>query len=161
MSLTACATRPTITREPVRCDEPELKGSTWADIAILAVEQREALQTCNIRNGFTPKPKVAQATKQSISPLACRLTGVAVDEGDQITGVIVDEFEHSVGTAHVVCGSGTVGCAITVEDGYEIHYEPSELDWVELHERCHALYEAPYHTREYNISRGFSLRGVK
>ena len=44
--LTACASnRPVI--EP--CDQPELRGETWADVAILAVEQKAAIEVCNAR----------------------------------------------------------------------------------------------------------------
>lgn len=155
MFLTACASSPTPIRAPVRCDEPELKGNTWADVGILAIEQREALRTCNVRNGFPLEPEIAQAKEPVISPIACRLTGVDVAEGAQPTGKIVDRFEHSKGMARAVCGKGTVGCAIQVREGeYEIHYEPSELQWIALHEMCHALYEQRGHTQSYLKSRG-------
>jgi hypothetical protein len=154
MFLTACASSPIPIREPVRCDEPELKGDTWADVGILAIEQREALRTCNVRNGFVPKPEIAQATEPAISPLACRLTGVAVKETAKPTGTISDEFEHSPGFAAPVCGVGTIGCAIQVGLGvYEIHYEPSDMDWVRKHEICHAIYQVRYHTASYNRAR--------
>ena len=162
MFLTACASSPTPIRAPVRCDEPTLKGNTWADVGILAIEQREALRTCNVRNGFVPEPEIAQAKEPVVSPLACRLTGVDVAEGAQPTGKIVDRFEHAGGMAEAVCGAGTLGCTIQVSKGeYEIHYERSELEWVALHEMCHALYEQRSHTKEYNISRGLQQRGTK
>ena len=47
LSLTACAG----TSAAVRCDEPELRGETWGDVAIYAVEARAALRVCNARNG--------------------------------------------------------------------------------------------------------------
>ncbi len=152
---TACATNSPKLVKPFRCSEPELRGDTWADVAVLAIEQRDALRECNLKNGHPPKanatmPKrVAQAT-----PEACREVGVRVEDGMHATGQIYKSFHHEKGKAQEVCESGNVGCAIYLgQHRYEIHYESSEDDWVWLHERCHALYEAPHHTLEYLISR--------
>lgn len=56
LSLTACGHLSKIERiEPFRCNEPQIKGNTWADVAVLAIEQRDALRECNLRNGFPPE----------------------------------------------------------------------------------------------------------
>ena len=37
--------------KPYKCEQPELRGDTWADVAILSIEQRAEIEKCNIRNG--------------------------------------------------------------------------------------------------------------
>ena len=53
LPLTGCSTRyienqidPRLTAD---CDMPELMGSTWRDIAIVAVEREAAIVECNSR----------------------------------------------------------------------------------------------------------------
>jgi hypothetical protein len=45
--LTACATRQA---QAVKCEIPELRGDTWADVAVFAVEAKSELEICNARN---------------------------------------------------------------------------------------------------------------
>ena len=44
--LTACATNKPLMQP---CDVPELRGDTYRDLAILAVEQKAALEICNAK----------------------------------------------------------------------------------------------------------------
>lgn len=34
------------------CEKPQLKGPTWADVAILSVDQAAAIEICNTLNGL-------------------------------------------------------------------------------------------------------------
>lgn len=150
LSLTGCATTSHSPPVVYRCEQPELTGETWADLAILAAKQRAAIEECNLRNS----PYFANATVAPVpTPYDCRKTGVNVREHDKVTGVIKELYEYSGGTAQAACGLGNVGCAkpIGVHE-WSIHFE-SKL-WILQHEICHAIYEEYEHTDNYNKSRG-------
>lgn len=34
-----------------QCDQPELRGPTWADVAILSIDQKASIEICNTLNG--------------------------------------------------------------------------------------------------------------
>lgn len=48
--MAGCATE-TKRYQVYKCEQPELKGPTWADVAILSVDQKAAIDICNILNG--------------------------------------------------------------------------------------------------------------
>lgn len=49
ISLASCGTARI---KPVRCDEPTLRGETWADVGIYALEVQQSIRTCNAKNGY-------------------------------------------------------------------------------------------------------------
>lgn len=138
-----------------RCDKPDLRGPTWADVAILSVEQSSAIDVCNIRNGVDVYERSPKATKKDIpvpSPVECGDVGVQVPWDRPATGIIVGEQPMAPGTAFKVCGEGHIGCAEKRGNGtYVIYYEPTS--WVRQHEICHAVYDTTQHTLAYLATR--------
>lgn len=135
-----------------QCEQPPLKGDTWADLAILSVEQKTAIDVCNIRNGVDPIDQANAKAVKSKTSSRCQEVGVAVGSTDTVTGQIVRIQQHDFGRAENYCGLNNIGCATKVgPHQWEIHYEP--YDWVFDHEVCHALYEEMGHTAKYLMDR--------
>ena len=153
--LTGCASRSTIRIEPVRCDEPVLQGDTWADVAVLAIEQREAILKCNLENGFPPKDNATDMLVTGLAPAPeqCRTVGVAVGDHDVPTGTIIKYTRHAMGGSARHCGMGTIGCSMRVGIREYVIHADGAYDWVLTHEVCHALYEEPGHTLVYSMNR--------
>ena len=157
-----CATSPDVYPVAVECEKPPLRGETWADIAILSVEQSAAIDICNIRNGVdTYRTKYAESKRASIrvpSPRECRMEGIYVADGEIATGVIYEAHVLDPGEAQRHCrfvGYGTVvGCTVEAAPHsgvYEIYYENEQ--WIKTHESCHAYYEEMGHMQWYIDSR--------
>ena len=156
--ITGCATSsPDPTIYP--CEQPSLQGETWADIAILSIEQRSAIEVCNIRNGVSSSEQfnaLEAPTLGSITPRSCRVHGVAVVPGAEQTGTIIAYSPVTQGSAGPLCPDSpadlVVGCTHRVGAG--LYYIVFELDpWVITHEICHAVYETMGHTQSYKVSR--------
>lgn len=152
--LTGCASTPYERVIATKCEQPELRGDTWADLAILAAEQRAAIESCNVANSHL----FAEATVGHVTPKpeTCRLSGVDVQDDAEVTGFIARATKHPKGKAHLHCDAltvHTIGCTRRIAHGiYEIHYEPNL--WIYIHEVCHAKYEEADHTAEYKAERG-------
>lgn len=162
LGITAgCATSPEPFPTAVECEKPELRGDTWADIAILSVEQSAAIDICNIRNGVdTYRSKYSEARSLSIrvpSPRECRLEGIGVPDGSPVTGgirsaMIIPPGEGRKYCRRVVESGNIVGCTIPAGNHmYDIKYE--NYLWIKKHEACHAYYEKMDHMQWYLDSR--------
>jgi hypothetical protein len=162
-AITGCRT---IEQRPAfPCDKPELRGDTWADVAILSVEQAAQIDVCNIRNGVDTYKREARATSVDAprgldvsipTPVECGYVGVQVPHDRPATGEIIEMREVPRGTAGLYCGSREyVGCAFQFSGNrWKIIFEPQQ--WIKTHEICHAVYETTRHTLEYMTSRGDS-----
>lgn len=139
-----------------RCEKPELRGPTWADVAILSVEQSAAIEVCNIRNGVDVFDNASSARPEDLwlpSPPQCGHAGVQVRHDQEPIGIIVKAVSMPQGAAKTICGEDRIGCAVPHGDHkYSIYYEDYPY-WVKMHEICHARYESTTHTLAYLASR--------
>lgn len=152
-------TRPVV--RAAECEKPELRGDTWADVAILSVEQASAIDICNIRNGVDTYGKVypAVAKREVAVPTTqeCIWYGIDVNIDSPVTGKIVATTVVELGKARLYCPPSifgkVVGCTVEVRrHQYHIYYEDEA--WIMFHEACHAYYEVGGHTMAYLTSRG-------
>ena len=150
-----CAIKPSPKVPAYRCDKPPLRGSTWADLAILSVEQASSIDVCNIRNGVDVYERKLSATNDLIptpTPVECGFVGVQVPYDAIPNGVIRKEVILDVNKLSAYCNSGDIGCAVVQRDGtWDIYYNGQ--GWVRIHERCHARYNGAKHTLEYLATR--------
>ena len=138
-----------------RCDKPGLLGPTWADLAILSVEQAAAIDVCNIRNGVDVYERKLSARSIAIptpTPVECGDVGVQVPYDTPPNGVIRSENLVDISVIARKCGSGDIGCAVPRPDGaWDIYHQGT--GWVLIHERCHAKYNSTQHTLDYLATR--------
>ena len=159
LGITGCASRQVDYPVAHECVKPTLRGSTWADIAILSVEQASAIDVCNIRNGTDTYNKAKREATTSIripSPKECRTLGVKVSNDAIVTGEIVEASVVDEEGIKMYCMESEIGTTIgcTMKYGphkYKIYYT-NEV-WVKNHEACHAAYEQADHTIEYLSTR--------
>jgi hypothetical protein len=90
---------------------------------------------------------------EPLTPFQCRVTGVAVEDGDTVTGTIVEELYYADGLqSRAACfkpfQKDNFGCVIALNEGeYRVVYTSSShfrrTPYVNArnHERCHAYYE--------------------
>lgn len=145
-----CQTRQSLAAVP--CEQPQLRGPSWADVAILSVEQKSAIDICNIRNGVDMHSRATVPTPMGPpTPAECVGVGVKVPAGRAPSGVIISERQVPVGTAASRCGMDdprTVGCSWRVRGNkWNVIHEGD--GWVKLHEWCHATYQTLDHTMDY------------
>jgi hypothetical protein len=150
-----CQTTPKITRA-AECEKPSLRGDTWADVAILSVEQASAIDICNIRNGVDTYQAVAPRAIPVPTQQECLWYGVAVHLGTPVTGRIRNATTVEYGKARLYCRESTighvVGCTNHVRgQTYDIFFEDEA--WIRNHEACHAYYEVGGHTMDYLTTR--------
>jgi len=103
---------------------------------------------------------------ENLTPAQCRTFGVAVQEGDTVTGTVIDPMGRSVtfATTERECGGSYgmlyAGCAVPVEGPeewpspshqYNIWYADHKC--APEHEACHARYEHQRHTVAFEIRR--------
>lgn len=161
LSITGCASRQIDYPVAKACDKPTLRGETWADVAILSVEQASAIDICNIRNGTDTynqaRDKKEPTTSVRVpSPTECWNLGVKVSTDAVVTGIILEAKVVDAAGIRQYCMESTIGTTIgcTMKYGphrYKIYYY-NEV-WVKNHEACHAYYEQPHHTLEYLSTR--------
>lgn len=96
---------------------------------------------------------LACSDKGPLSPFQCRVTGVAVEDGDTVTGVIIEEIYYQTPSqAQAACfkpfNEDNLGCVVALGEGeYRVVYTNSgfirQTPYVNAmnHERCHAYYE--------------------
>ena len=161
--ITGCATSGGELPIAYPCDKPPLRGETWADVAILSVEQAAAIDVCNIRNGVDTYGRSVKAQAESIpatpTKARCFELGVAVKPSDRADGRIIGVW--LVDTPELIehCFAGeiydgvTIGCAVEVAPSTWKIYYVNNAGWVREHEACHARYNQHQHTLNYLMSR--------
>ena len=79
------------------------------------------------------------------SPEYCRSWGVDVQDGDTVTGEIVEEHIADWRTVQARCqGVSKHGCTIPVGEGQYVIWRVDDTG-ASTHEWCHAAYEEPGH----------------
>ena len=160
LGITGCASRQIDYPVAHECVKPPLRGDTWADVAILSVEQASAIDVCNIRNGtdtYNGASKKKPATSVRVpSPDECWALGVKTNRDAVVTGTIVEARVVDAAGIQKYCMESKVGTTIGCTMKYAPHtykiYYYNEV-WVKNHEACHAYYEEADHTLEYLSTR--------
>ena len=161
LGITGCASRQIDYPVAHECVKPPLRGETWADVAILSVEQASAIDVCNIRNG-TDTYNNASAKKKPVtsiripSPDECWSLGVKISRDAVVTGQIMVARVVDRESIQKYCMESKnftiLGCTMNYgPHRYKIYYF-NEV-WIKNHEACHAFYEQPKHTLEYLSTR--------